>query len=402
MALHISAIQAVLALVAAIWVWRRTALCMQRRKVKRASGCLPTPSVPDWDPVFGLGFTYEFVTTDMLHRQLIAKFLHRFDQYGHTFSATLAGTRLLATCDPENIQAMLTTHSDIFTNRVRQKPAEKFMGQGIFLSDGEAWRRSRALVRPNFAREQIADLAALERHLQTLFGLLPQDGSVVDLMPLFFSFTMDTSTEFLFGESVKCLEAHGRPGRRPPAAGPSPRPGGRDGVGDFATAWECAEQSVLLRFVLGPLRHLYCDARAERAVATVHAYVNRYVDVAVRSRAPADAGGKTAPAAPAAPGAADRYVFLHALAGQTHDRQQLRNELMNILIAGRDTTASLLSNLFHTLARRPDIWTRLQREVASLAGKPPTYEALRDMTFLKWCINECKSARAGAPFPRRS
>ena len=40
----------------------------------------------------------------------------------------------------------------------------------------------------------------------------------------------------------------------------------------------------------------------------------------------------------------NRYVFLHELLSQTQDRVKIRSELLNILVAGRDTT---VSPIFH-------------------------------------------------------
>lgn len=38
-----------------------------------------------------------------------------------------------------------------------------------------------------------------------------------------------------------------------------------------------------------------------------------------------------------------RYVFLTALISKTRDQRVLRDQLINVLLAGRDTTACLLS-----------------------------------------------------------
>ena len=79
------------------------------------------------------------------------------------------------------------------------------LGHGIFDTDGPAWERSRALVRPNFTRQQVADLDTFETHVQHLIARIPRDGTAVDLQELFFSLTMDSATEFLFGKSTNVL-----------------------------------------------------------------------------------------------------------------------------------------------------------------------------------------------------
>lgn len=83
-----------------------------------------------------------------------------------------------------------------------------------------------------------------------------------------------------------------------------------------------------------------------------------------------------------------QYVFLYELAKQTRDRTELTDQLMSILLAGRDTTAGLLSLTFHVLARRPDIWTKLREHVLALQGRKPSFEDLKSISYLNWVLNE--------------
>jgi cytochrome P450 len=57
-------------------------------------------------------------------------------------------------------------------------------------------------------------------------------------------------------------------------------------------------------------------------------------------------------------------------------------------LAGRDTTASLLSNVFFVISKRPDIWSKLQEEIAVLNGQAPDYQQLKDMKYLRAVLNE--------------
>lgn len=85
----------------------------------------------------------------------------------------------------------------------------------------------------------------------------------------------------------------------------------------------------------------------------------------------------------------NRYVFLDELLSVTEDRTAIRSELLNILLAGRDTTASLLSNIFFELPRHPEILARLRREITEFVGdESPNYQQLKNMKYLKAIINE--------------
>ena len=72
----------------------------------------------------------------------------------------------------------------------------------------------------------------------------------------------------------------------------------------------------------------------------------------------------------------------------TRDQQLLRGGLSHVLLAGRDTTGALLTNLWSIIGGRPEIWSKLQEEVAALEGRVPTADNLRSMRYLRSCINE--------------
>ena len=64
----------------------------------------------------------------------------------------------------------------------------------------------------------------------------------------------------------------------------------------------------------------------------------------------------------------------------------VRHEVLNALLAGRETTAALLSNLFFLLSRRPDIEERLRAEIANLQDL--SIDATTRLPYLKAFINE--------------
>jgi hypothetical protein len=77
-------------------------------------------------------------------------------------------------------------------------------------------------------------------------------------------------------------------------------------------------------------------------------------------------------------------VFLAELVKSTRDPLELRSQLLNILLAGRDTTAGLLGWTFYVLARNPAAYAKLRKVILDTFG---TYSNPRDITFanLKAC-----------------
>jgi cytochrome P450 len=185
------------------------------------------------------------------------------------------------------------------------------------------------------------------------------------LQPLFYQLTLDSATEFLFGESVDVL--------RSPAGSEQQL---------FGQAFDFAQTELNLRVRLGPFVWLYRNKKFDRACARVHNFVDKFVAKALEFRR---TNGKVSDEKQKG-----KYIFMNELALATDDPIQIRSELLNILLAGRDTTAGLLSNTLYVLARRPDVWAKLKDEVDQLEGKRPDYETLRNMKYLKYVLNECK------------
>lgn len=84
------------------------------------------------------------------------------------------------------------------------------------------------------------------------------------------------------------------------------------------------------------------------------------------------------------------YTFLHAIAAYTRDRQTLRDQLVSILLAGRDTTACTLTWTIYELSLQPHIVATLRQEIVDHVGldRAPTYQDLKDMKYLQHILNE--------------
>jgi cytochrome P450 len=283
---------------------------------------------------------------------------------GYTFSQLLLRREVINTVEPENVKAILATQFKDFSLPPTRKAASTvLLGHGIFNSDGAAWETSRSLLRPNFVRSQVGDLDTFEKHITHLIARIPRDGSTVDLQPLFFMLTMDSATEFLFGESTGVLL------------------GGDASVkGEmFSDAFTYAQERIGLEGRVGKVVNLFPNKRYKNSLNYVHEYVGNYVEKAVELRkANFNVEKKEG----------QKYVFLEQLAGTGVDKKKIQDELMNILLAGRDTTASLLSYTFYILARRPDVLEKLRAEVLSLGSGRPTFEQLKSLKYLQYTLNE--------------
>lgn len=113
-----------------------------------------------------------------------------------------------------------------------------------------------------------------------------------------------------------------------------------------------------------------------KGLKTINEFVNPFIDQTLRL-SPEELATKTK--------SEEGYTFLHALASFTRDRKVLRDQLVAVLLAGRDTTASTLSWTFYELARHPEILKKLRAEIIEHVGviRAPTYNDLKKMKYLQ-------------------
>jgi hypothetical protein len=77
------------------------------------------------------------------------------EAHGPTFKEKMIGNNLISTIDPANIKALLATQFNDFGLGIRYRQFHPLLGDGIFTLDGKGWSFTRAMIRPQFAREQV-------------------------------------------------------------------------------------------------------------------------------------------------------------------------------------------------------------------------------------------------------
>lgn len=361
---------AVLAIVAALFIVKRLYWEMTvgsaRRQMIREHGCQPVKNYPH-KGILGKVFGYDTMSENFRAAKagnfLETARLRNFN--GRKTMRTRVFRRdFILTMEPENIKTVLSTKfNDWGMGSLRASTLEPVFGNGIFTKDGESWAHSRAMLRPSFTRQQVGDLAVYERHVQHVLASIPKDGSTVDLQDLFFRMTMDTATDFLFGKSTNTLL--------------------RDQVSPdaerFSDAFTYVTERMGNEFRTARLSRFIPDPKRKDDSEFIRNFAGSIVKEAIARQRDIEKGLETGER---------HYTFLYELLKVTNDPYILQSEIMNILLAGRDTTASLLAHTFFQLARRPDVWLKLQKEVAELNGQAPDYETLKSLKYVKWVLNE--------------
>ena len=104
-----------------------------------------------------------------------------------TIELTMARQRYIFTADPENIKAILATQFEEYgKGETFHEDWKDFLGDSIFTTDGEEWKKSRNLIRPQFIKSRVSDLDIFERHVKILISQIGGQGQGVDISALFY------------------------------------------------------------------------------------------------------------------------------------------------------------------------------------------------------------------------
>ncbi|KAL8818388.1 MAG: hypothetical protein Q9223_002964 [Gallowayella weberi] len=252
---------------------------------------------------------------------------------------------------------------------------QEFLGHSIFTTDGEDWAQIRQLLRPYFVQTRVRDLEVFEKHVQQLLCLINGQGQEIDISLLFYRYTLDTATDFLLGGSVGSL-------RNPDA--------------QFAQAFDDVQKTQTARARAGPFQHLIPVKKFKKGLKVMDAFIEPFIQETLNYD-PQEHGEKETKSM-------DGSTWLQSVATFTSDRRVIRDQIVSILLAGRDTTAGTLSFLFKELSAHPKIYAKLRRDILERVGarQAPTYEDLKDMPYLQHCISETLRLYPTVPFNIRT
>lgn len=201
------------------------------------------------------------------------------------------------------------------------------VGESIFTQDGAEWKHTRGLLKPSLFAPHYQNSTLFEEHVDDLIAQVRRDGTggaEVNLSPLFFALTIDVTTSFLFGKSLYTL-----------------RPGATSKAGlEFGRAWEFCQVYLSKRYQLGRNASWMNSKEFQAACKIVHNYVDSVVHDAMEEKKNLLEERKSE-GGPAKVG--KNGGLLGELVLEVSDPIQARSHLMHLLLAGRDTTACLLS-----------------------------------------------------------
>ncbi len=281
-------------------------------------------------------------------------------RYGDAVRISIGPRSLYFFNHPDHAKHVLADNSANYHKGIGLAQARRALGDGLLTSEGALWRRQRGVVAPVFAHRRItrqAGIVAEEAALLVDRLRARQGDGPVDVVRELTGLTLGVLGRTLLDADLARFDAIGE---------------SFEAVQDQAM-FEMASLGAVPTWV--PLPRQVRFRRARR-------HLQRVVDQLVVERAAAlreDAGDALSRLIVSTRREADPQV----------GRQRLRDELVTLLLAGHETTASTLGWTFHLLDRHPKVWDRLRAEAVEVLGdRLPGYGDLKRLPYTAMVVSE--------------
>ncbi|KAI0090121.1 cytochrome P450 monooxygenase pc-3 [Irpex rosettiformis] len=340
---------------------------------------------------------------ETLEKGFLSEFMwDKMAELGYTYEFYVLWDRAIVTSDVNITKTVLATD---FPNYVKGETFNQYMksvlGTGVFNSDGDMWKFHRTMTRPFFTKDRISHFDLFDRHADHAIVKIKErnrSGYAVDFQDLVARFTLDSATEFLFRTCVHSLETTLPYPWNAPA---QLKVRSNSPAEAFAQAFAEAQEVIATRTRIGviwPFYELFRDKTAG-PMKVVDAFLMPILETAVARHKEA----KTMGVDEHSEEIADDETLLDHLVKYTDDPVVLRDEVLNIMIAGRDTTGSMLTIAVYFLSQYPEVMQRLRQEVLDRVGptRRPTYDDVREMKYLRAVINESMRLYPAVPWNMR-
>lgn len=275
-------------------------------------------------------------------------FMRMRREHGDLVRLRMGPLYLYALYHPDHVRRVLVDEAARYIKGSSLDPLRPLAGNGLFTSEGDFWKRQRRLAQPAFHKERLAQLAGLmtDTIAQALQHWEPtaRAGQPLLITQEMMQLTFQVVCRALFSTNV---QQHVR------TAGES-----------FSLILETLNDRLLSPFSRMLKLERLPTAR-NRAFDAALARLDRLVFEIIAQRR-------------ASPQEHPDLLGLLMSArdeetGETMNDQQLRDEVMTLMLAGHETTATALSWAFHLLERHPQVQRTLEAEVDEvLGGRPPT------------------------------
>ena len=270
-----------------------------------------------------------------------------FAQYGDAFSvfSPVTNGNIYVFSNPDHVRHVLVDNHHNYTKGIGIERVGILLGNGIMVSEGELWRRQRKMIQPAFHRDVIADMLP---HIRTAnLQLIDQwtasadKNQEINLTQDMSDVTLSIVLRAIFSDDLETIIS-------------------LHGSNPFAMLTGETERNLTFAYKFRSLGKLIMNCVEQRRSRT-----HEYADLLAMLLA-----------------ARDRK------SGEPMSDKQLLDEIMTLIIAGHETTASALNWMWYLLSQNPDAERNLHAEIDALDGSPATADDILHLKFTRQIIEE--------------
>lgn len=230
-----------------------------------------------------------------------------------------SGRRGLFINDPDMVRRLLVRHHPKYRKGPGFERVEMLLGNGLIVSDGDTWRRSRTMIQPAFSRQNVHRLIALmidctARRRRT-WQLVAEQGGTLNVSQEMSDFALELILRAIFGDDYD---------RRIVADGQNPFAFlSEDATRDLSVVMKMRRSRELLQSIV--------TERREQPEAEQYDFLSMYLQ------------------------ATDKQ-------GKAFADRELLDELMTLIVAGYETSAGTLNWCWYLLAHHSEVADQLRDE----------------------------------------
>lgn len=282
------------------------------------------------------------------------------EEYGDAVRVVIGPKTLYIFNHPDHAKHVLADNAANYHKGIGYIESKRALGDGLLTSEGELWRKQRRTIQPVFQHKRIArqadtiveEAAKLVARLRSFEG-----GGVVDVLEEVTGLTLGVLGRTLLDADLGAFESIGH-------------------------SFEHVQDQAMFDMETMGMVPAWLPLPKQRRFRVARADLFRIVDVLVEERK----------ASPRTEGDDVLTRLIESTSQETDPRvaeKRMRDELITLLLAGHETTASTIGWTLYLCDRHPDVWAKMHEEaVAVLGDRQPGYEDLHHFRYISMVLNE--------------
>eukprot|EP01117_Protostelium_nocturnum_P001864 TRINITY_DN1236_c0_g1_i1.p1 TRINITY_DN1236_c0_g1~~TRINITY_DN1236_c0_g1_i1.p1 ORF type:complete len:499 (+),score=107.05 TRINITY_DN1236_c0_g1_i1:54-1550(+) len=295
-------------------------------------------------------------------------------RYGSRNSWTIPFIRATDISHPSHIEYVQKTNFDNYVKgNVTARVMADILGKGIFATDGELWNIQRKTTSHIFTANSFRGIitTSIQSHVEELVQYLKERrGESVPLNEIFYKLTLDTFAKMAFGKDIGSLRDK------------EPVP--------FAVAFDFSQSQMNWRALnpQWPIVELF--TAKGRKMRESKRIIDEFAYSIIEEREKDESQHEK--------DLLSLYLAMRDENGEKLPKKQIRDAVLNLIIAGRDTTAQALSWSFFHLLMNPHIYQKAKKEIQTvLGGEKVDYSNYRSLIYVNAVFHEAIRLHPSVP-----